>query len=120
LLDSSSIIALGTHSENTEAMPTLDSIQIQSRHPTSHSSSTLSTASSGVPGIGYLSGKAVKWTGVNVLKVVGAAETFRRRRFINQLAAEVEALDPDDLANWLVQKEQNLNHAIADILEFSS
>lgn len=89
-------------------------------HPASHSLSTLSTASSGVPGIGYLSGKTVKWTGTNILKAVDAVVILKRQHFIKQLATEVEALDADDLAVWLVQKERKLSRAIGYILELSS
>lgn len=93
---------------------------MKNHHLVSYSSSTLSTASSGVPGIGYLSGKMIKQTGLNILKVVEAVEIFRRRRIIKQLATDMDALEPDNLAKWLVQKEQKLNRAIADILELSS
>jgi hypothetical protein len=105
----------------TPSLTELRSMQTRRQNATSLSLSTLSTASSGVvPGIGYLSGKAIKGTGNKILNVIEAVAIRRRQHSIKRLATQMEALEPDEWANWLVRNERKLNRAIADLLELSS
>jgi hypothetical protein len=86
---------------------------------TSSSTSTSSYASSGVPGIGHLSGKGIKWVGIQILKGVGVVEMNRRRWVIGRLVKEIGRVDASRSGDWLVDRRKAVNHAVNDILELS-
>jgi hypothetical protein len=80
----------------------------------------MSTASSGVPGIGYLSGKAAKWVGIQILNAFVPLEICRRRWVIRRLLKRIEKIPIEECAGWLVREERNITHAVEDLLELSS
>jgi len=84
------------------------------------SSGALSSASSGVPGVGYLTGKGVKWVGLQILKGIGVVEIARRRWMITRLVSEMDRLDANSWERWLLTKENKVRRAAEDLLELSS
>jgi hypothetical protein len=84
------------------------------------SSGALSSTSSGVPGIGSVSGKAVKWVGLQILKGIGVIKIVRRRWMITRLVREMGKLDADGWEVWLLTKEKKVRRAAEDLLELSS
>jgi hypothetical protein len=80
--------------------------------------STLS-GSSGVPGIGYLSGKVVKWVGTQILDMFVPLVIFRRRRVINGLIKQIDVMPQGDLLDWILKKERKINRAAEDLLELT-
>lgn len=84
------------------------------------SSGALSSASSGVPGIGYLSGRGVKWVGLQILKGIEGVEIARRRWMITKLVNEMDGLGVNGWEKWLLTKEKKLRRAAEDLLELSS
>lgn len=89
---------------------------------TSLSSSELSssTASSVVPGIGYMSGKVVKWVGLQILDGLGALEIRRRRWIIRRLMAQMSAVPESQIETWVMKREAQVNHTIEDLVELTS
>lgn len=86
----------------------------------STSALSTSTASSGVAGIGYLSGKAVKWVGVQMLDVIEPLVIFRRRRIIHGLIKQLKTVPVQDCSEWLFKRKRTLNRAVEDLLELST
>ncbi|KIM79891.1 hypothetical protein PILCRDRAFT_10061 [Piloderma croceum F 1598] len=83
------------------------------------SSSCVSSASSGVPGIGYLSGKGVKWIGLKMLDVIAAVAIRRRRHLIPKLVKRIRNLPADQRTEWMVKNQPQMNRTIQDVLELS-
>lgn len=79
-----------------------------------------STASSGIPGIGYLSGKVVKWVGIQMLSSVVPLEIRRRRRIIHRLVTKIDELPVDERAMWMSKRTVKIKRAIEDLIELSS
>jgi hypothetical protein len=96
----------------------LRSAQVRLRH--SITISMLSSESSGMPGIGYLSGKVVKWVGMQMLKAFTSIEIYRRRWIIGKLVKEMGKMDLSRRGDWLVEKQREINRAVDDMLELSS
>jgi hypothetical protein len=86
----------------------------------SSSSSALSSASSGVPGIGYLSGKGIKWVGLKMLDAFAEVELRRRRRMIPRLVARIGDLPADERTAWMANNQNQIYRSLEDILELSS
>jgi hypothetical protein len=78
------------------------------------------TGSSGIPGIGYLSGKAVKWVGVRMLDMFVPLEISRRRRVIIGLVKQLEKIPDQDRSRWILKKERSINRAVEDLLELTT
>jgi hypothetical protein len=95
-------------------------MQFRLRESVASSSSYASSASSGVPGIGYLSGKGVKWVGLKILDVIAEVEIRRRRRLIPKLVKRIGNLPADQRTEWMVKNQPQMNRTIEDILELSS
>ncbi|KIM88952.1 hypothetical protein PILCRDRAFT_245791 [Piloderma croceum F 1598] len=79
-----------------------------------------STTSSGTPGIGYLSGKAVKWVGLKILNSLGTLEICRRRWLIRRLVNQAGRIPEDRLVTWLMTRSRAVTRTIEDLLELSS
>lgn len=80
-----------------------------------------SSESSGVPGISYLSGKAFKWLGVQILNgVVGRLVVFCRRHIINGLINPLKPAPCQDRAQWLLKRERTVSRVVEDLLELST
>lgn len=67
----------------------------------SSSTSVVSSASSGVPGIGYLSGKGIKWVGLKILDGFAEVEIRRRRLLIPRVVKKIANLPPDERTGWM-------------------
>jgi hypothetical protein len=78
------------------------------------------TASSGVPGIGYVSGKGVKWLGERILNAFVPLEIRRRRWVIRRLVKRIDKIPVEQCAVWLVKKESKITRAVENLLELSS
>lgn len=86
----------------------------------STSAISTSTGSSGVPGIGYLSGKAVKWAGEQILNAFIPLEISRRRRAISGLIRQLENIPEQDRAKWMFNKKRKIDQAVEDLLELTT
>lgn len=87
----------------------------------SHESSTsISTTSSGIPGIGNLSGRAVKWVGMQMLDALVPLEVCRRRRVIRKLVKQIANIPKARRAEWLIVHEKRVNRSLEDLLELSA
>jgi hypothetical protein len=86
----------------------------------STSGSSSSIASSGVRGIGYLSGKAVKWVGMQILDGFVPLEIRRRRWIIRGLMKRMDVIPFEERAPWIVRNVRKISHAIENLLELSS
>jgi hypothetical protein len=93
-------------------------------HESTPSSSTsglsFSTASSGIPGVGYLSGKAVKWVGVKILSSLEAVEIRRRIWLIRRLIKRASQIPEDQLVPWLMTRNCAVTRTIEDLFELTS
>ena len=78
-----------------------------------------SSGSSGVPGIGYLSGKTVKWVGVQILNAVDPVVIIVRRRYIHRLIKRIRQISVEKRADWMVKRELTILRAVEDLLELS-
>lgn len=78
------------------------------------------TGSSGVPGIGYLSGKAVKWVGEKMLDAFVPLEISRRRRAISGLIGQLKYVAVKDRSEWILKRKHEINQAIEDLLELTT
>lgn len=98
-------------------------MQVRLRNSVASSSNTAfssSAASSGIPGIGYLSGKVVKWVGLQILEGFNAVEILRRQWVIHRLVQRMGGIPADQRAEWIVQREEKINRKVDDLLELSS
>ena len=77
-----------------------------------------STASSGVPGIGYLSGKAVKWLGLQILSGFATVQIYRRQWVIHRLAKQVENMPGERRTEWIFKRERDINHKIEELFSY--
>lgn len=82
--------------------------------------SSSTSASSGVPGIGYLSGKGVKWVGLQILDAVSFVEMRRRVWIIGRMSKRIDKMAPDKRTIWLLKNERKVNRTIEDLFELSS
>lgn len=78
------------------------------------------TASSGVPGVGYVSGKCVKWLGERILCAFVPLEIRRRRWIIRRLVKRIDKIPVEQCAVWLAKKEGKITRAVENLLELSS
>lgn len=85
----------------------------------SNSNMSISTGSSGVPGIGYQSGKAVKWLGVQMLGAISQLVIFRRRRVIKMLIKRIETIPRLQRSEWVLENEGKINRAVEELLELT-
>lgn len=99
----------------------LRSVQVRLRDSviSSTTTSSNSTASSGVPGIGYLSGKGIKWVGIQMLNVILPLEMRRRRRVIRKFIERMVELPVEKRAIWLIKRAPKVTRILEDLLEFS-
>lgn len=98
-------------------------MQVRLRNSVASSSNTAfssSAASSGIPGIGYLSGKVVKWVGLQILEGLNAVEILRRQWVIHRLVKRMGGIPADQRAEWIVKREEKINRKVDDLLELSS
>jgi hypothetical protein len=96
-------------------------VQVNLRNSLSSTSVfSTSTASSGVPGIGYISGRAVKWVGMQILDAFVPLEICRRRWVIRRLVKRIKTIPIEECAEWLVRKEPKIMQAVDNLLELSS
>ena len=86
----------------------------------SSSAMSSSTASSGVPGIDYLSGKAAKWLGLQILSGFATVQIYRRQWVIHRLAKQMKNMPCERRTEWIVNLERDINRKIDDLLELSS
>jgi hypothetical protein len=98
----------------------LQSMRIRLRNSVSSTSFSWSSITSfGVPGIGYLSGKVIKWAGMQILNGFVPLEIHRQRWVIRGLVKRMDAIPVADLAVWLVKNEWKISHVIENLLELS-
>ena len=86
----------------------------------SNSDISTSTGSSGVPGIGYQSGKAAKRLGVQMLGAFSQLVIFRRRRVIKTLIKKIETIPVVQRSEWVLEKEEKINRAVEELLELTT
>jgi len=79
-----------------------------------------STASSGIPGIGYLSGKVAKRVGLKILSSLEALEICRRRWLIRKFMTQIGRIPEDQLVTWLMARRGAVTRTIEDLLELTS
>lgn len=84
------------------------------------SSASMSTVSSGITGIGYLSGRAVQWVGIQMLDGLVPLEIRRRRRAIRKLVKQIANIPETRRAEWLIVNEKRVNRSLEDLLELSA
>ena len=72
------------------------------------------------PGIGYLSGKAIKWVGEKILDAVTVVEVRRRVWVIGNLISKIEEESPEGLLRRVLKNEKSFHRAVDDLLEISS
>jgi hypothetical protein len=95
-------------------------MRIRIRDSVSTSVSSGSTVFSVVPGIGYLSGKAIKWVGMQILNGIVPLEIRRRRWVIRKLVRHMDAIPAGDRATWVLRNERKISRTIENLLELSS
>jgi len=95
-------------------------MQSRLRESAASSSYTFSSTSSGIPGIGYLSGKGIKWVGLKMLDAFAGVELRRRRWMISRLVKKIDEISADDRTRWIAKKQHQINRTIQDLLELSS
>jgi hypothetical protein len=71
-----------------------------------------STASSGVPGIGYLSGKAVKWLGLQILSGFATVQIYRRQ------TCKAGGEHARRTAHGMDKRERDINHKIEELFSY--
>src|ERR1700684_2057592 len=86
----------------------------------STSALSTSTGSSGVPGISYLSGKFVKWIGLQMLDAVEPLVISSRRRTIRGLVKELQKISDQDRSKLVIRRERTISRAVEDLLELST
>jgi len=84
------------------------------------SSDGMSSLSSGIPGPGYLCGKAIKWVGEKILDAVTRLEIRRRVWVIGRLIKYIKEAPLGDLQNLVLKQEKSLHRLVDDLLELSS
>jgi hypothetical protein len=107
--------------QGNPSLTDLRSMQCRLRESVASSSSSfLSSASSGIPGIGYLSGKGIKWVGLKMLDAFSQVELYRRRQMIPRLVARIRNIPADERTAWIVSNRNQIYRSLEDILELSS
>lgn len=94
--------------------------QIQESSRATSSDMTSSTTSYFVPGIGSVSGKAVRWVGSQILSSISSIEIRRRRWLIQKLITKIERLPTPERAKVMLENQTQLKRAIDDLVELSS
>jgi len=84
------------------------------------SSKTSFVSSSVIPGVGYISGKAIYWTGEKFLSGVIAADCYRRLWVIKRIVKRSEKLPEEARRKWASKREKYLSSCLDDLLELSS
>jgi hypothetical protein len=85
------------------------------------SSDEESFTSSVTPGIGYLSGTAIKWVGEKILDLAITPLAVRRRIWvINRMINRMEKEPIDKFEKRILRKETSLHRLVDDLLELSS
>lgn len=84
------------------------------------SSKTSFVSSSVIPGVGYVSGKAVYWVGEKILNGVITVECYRRLWVIKRVVKRSEKLPEEARRRWAMKKEKHLSSCLDDLLELSS
>ena len=84
------------------------------------SSDRSSSASSGNPGLGYLSGKAIKWIGEQLLDMFSPLEIRRRIWVDKRLIKRMERLSLNEAKRLLSRKWKPILRLANDLLELSS
>lgn len=109
--------------QSSQSLTDLRSMQTTLRDSlaaSSRSSTSISTTSSGVTGIGYLSGRAIKWVGMQMLDGLVPLEIRRRRRAIRKLVKQIAKIPEAERGAWLVANEKRVNRSLEDLLELSA
>ena len=78
------------------------------------------SVSCGIPSIGYLSRKGVKWVGLKMLDAIAKVERCRQQRLIFELVKWIRNLPVDQHTEWMAKNLPQMNRTIEDILELSS
>ena len=108
--------------QGNQSLTDLRSMQTTLRNSlavSSRSSMSMSTISSEVTGIGYLSGRAIKWVGMQILDGLVPLEIRRRRWAIRKLVKQIANIPDAERAQWLVANETRVNRSLEDLLELS-
>ena len=108
--------------QSSQSLTDLRSMQttLRSSLAFSGSSTSMSTISSEVTGIGYLSGRAIKWFGMQILDGLVPLEICRRRRAIRKLVKKIAQIPDTERAQWLIANETKVNRSLEDLLELSA
>jgi hypothetical protein len=85
----------------------------------SNSVSSNTTASSGIAGIGYVGGKAVKWIGLQILNSMDMLVRRQRKYTIRRFIQKMGVISNHNRAVWIVREEKKINHIVEDLLELS-
>jgi hypothetical protein len=78
------------------------------------------STSSHLPGIGYFSGKAIKWIGEKMLDIITPIEINRRAWVINRLLKTLEKQSFDSLPDKVFLKKKSIHRLVNDLLELST
>jgi hypothetical protein len=78
------------------------------------------SVSSGIPGVGYYSGKGIKWVGEKILDCITAFEIRRRIWVIKRTVATLEKSTSTGVVKRLSRNEKQLHRLTDDLLELSS
>jgi hypothetical protein len=70
--------------------------------------------------MGYLTGKAIKWLGIQILNAVEPLVIFSRRRAIGGVIKQLKNVHGQDRANWILQRERKINRTVEDLLELTT
>jgi len=84
------------------------------------SSNNLSTASSGIPGPGYILGKFIKLTGEKMLDTVTAVEILRRVWLDKRMVKQMEKRSAEDIERTFKKRGKAVLQLVDDLLELSS
>jgi hypothetical protein len=82
--------------------------------------STSFSTSSHHPGIGYFSGKAIKWIGEKILDIITPIEINRRAWVINRLLKTLEKQSSDSLPDKIFLNKKSIHRLVDDLLELST
>lgn len=82
--------------------------------------SSISSTSSGMPGPGHLSGKAIEWVGERILDAITPLEIRRRIWLIKRFVGRLEKEPEGTRWKWLLKKQKSFPRLANDLLELSS
>lgn len=66
-----------------------------------------------------MSGKAVKWVGLQILNTFDSIEIHRRRWVIQRFFKKIDELPIDKRSLWLMENDRKVNRTIEDLLELT-